>query len=61
MMLETTAALGDGLLVGKNAADLGVDGPKDQWEHGAPGDYHVNVVLDEGCYAHTDTVNRLRM
>ena len=52
MMRETTAALGDGLLVGKDAEELG-DG-------GHNSDYHVNAVLDECCYAHNDTVNRLR-
>ena len=36
MMVDTTAALGNGLLVGKDAAELGD---------------HVNAVLHEGCSA----------
>eukprot|EP00937_MAST-01D_sp_MAST-1D-sp2_P000218 g218.t1 len=45
MMRETTAALGDGVLLGK-----------DPWELG---DY-VNGVLHEGCAPSNDTVNTLR-
>lgn len=45
MMIETTAALGDGLLIGKDAAELGD---------------HVNAVLHEGCTPNNQTINLLR-
>lgn len=46
MMIETQQALGDGLLVGKDGAELGD---------------HVNAVIQEsGCYGRNSTVNTLR-
>ena len=45
MMIDTTAALGDGLLIGKDAAELGD---------------HVNAVLHEGCGANNGTITLLR-
>lgn len=46
MMKDTQRALGDGLLVGKDGAELGD---------------HVNAVIDEGgCYKRNHTVNNLR-
>ena len=45
MMRDTTLALGDGVLLGK-----------DPWE---VGDY-VNGALHEGCAASNDTINTLR-
>ena len=45
MMIDTTAALGNGLLVGKDAAELGD---------------HVNAVLHEGCDASNGTITLLR-
>jgi hypothetical protein len=46
MMKETQAALGKGLLIGKDGAELGD---------------HVNAVIDEGgCYKRNHTVNNLR-
>jgi hypothetical protein len=45
MMIETTQALGGGILVGKDAAELGD---------------HVNAVLHEGCSADNGTITLLR-
>ena len=46
MMQDTQAALGEGLLVGKDGAELGD---------------HVNAVIDEGgCYKRNGTVNNMR-
>lgn len=45
MMRNTTASLGDGLLIGKDAAELGD---------------HVNAVLHEGCSASNSTITLLR-
>jgi hypothetical protein len=46
MMKDTQAALGEGLLIGKDGAELGD---------------HVNGVIDEGgCYKRNHTVNNLR-
>ena len=45
MMIDTTAALGHGLLIGKDAAELGD---------------HVNAVLHEGCSATNGTITLLR-
>ena len=45
MMIDTTAALGDGLLIGKDAAELGD---------------HVNAVLHEGCDPNNGTITLLR-
>ena len=45
MMIDTTAALGGGLLIGKDAAELGD---------------HVNAVLHEGCSASNGTILLLR-
>ena len=46
MMNDTQAALGDGLLVGKDGAELGD---------------HLNAVIDEsGCYKRNHTVNNMR-
>ena len=46
MMKDTQVALGNGLLVGKDGAELGD---------------HVNAVIDEsGCYRRNSTVNNLR-
>lgn len=46
MMIDTQRALGDGLLVGKDGAELGD---------------HVNAVIQEsGCYRRNATVNNLR-
>lgn len=45
MMQETTAALGNGLLIGKDAAELGD---------------HVNAVLHEGCTGDNATITLLR-
>ena len=46
MMKDTQAALGEGLLVGKDGAELGD---------------HVNAVIQEnGCYKRNSTVNNLR-
>ena len=44
-MRDTTLALGDGILLGK-----------DPWEL----DYHVNGVLHESCDANNVTINTLR-
>ena len=44
MMIETTASLGDGMLIGKDAAELGD---------------HVNAVLHEGCDATNGTITLL--
>merc|ERR1711870_99169 len=44
-MIDTTAALGGGLLVGKDGAELGD---------------HLNGVLHEGCPANNATINLLR-
>jgi hypothetical protein len=44
MMIETTTSLGDGLLIGKDAAELGD---------------HVNAVLHEGCSASNGTITLL--
>ena len=43
MMIDTTAALGNGMLIGKDAAELGD---------------HVNAVLHEGCSANNGTTIR---
>jgi hypothetical protein len=45
MMIETTASLGNGLLIGKDAAELGD---------------HVNAVLHEGCGGNNGTITLLR-
>lgn len=45
MMIDTTKALGNGLLIGKDAAELGD---------------HVNAVLHEGCSANNGTITLLR-
>ena len=45
MMKDTTAALGDGLLIGKDYAELGD---------------HVNAVLQEGCSASNSTIAMLQ-
>ena len=46
MMKDTQAALGEGLLIGKDGAELGD---------------HVNAVIDEGgCYKRNGTVNNMR-
>ena len=45
LMVETTKALGDGLLVAKDAAELGD---------------HANAVVHEGCAAGNGTINLLR-
>eukprot|EP00935_MAST-01C_sp_MAST-1C-sp1_P001718 g1718.t1 len=45
MMIDTTAALGNGLLIGKDAAELGD---------------HVNAVLHEGCESTNGTITLLR-
>ena len=45
MMKDTTAALGDGLLIGKDYAELGD---------------HVNAVLQEGCSASNSTIVMLQ-
>jgi len=45
MMRETTAALNGGILVGKDAAELGD---------------HVNAVLHEGCSSNNGTITLLR-
>ena len=45
MMIDTTAALGNGLLIGKDAEELGD---------------HVNAVIHEGCQASNGTITLLR-
>ena len=45
MMIDTTAALGGGLLVAKDSAELGD---------------HANAVLHEGCSGDNDTITMLR-
>jgi len=45
MMIDTTAALGGGILVGKDGAELGD---------------HLNAVLHEGCYSSNATITLLR-
>lgn len=45
MMIDTTAALGGGILVGKDGAELGD---------------HVNAVLHEGCRSNNGTINLLQ-
>merc|ERR1719238_377593 len=45
MMIDTTAALGGGILVGKDGAELGD---------------HVNAVLHEGCGSDNATITLLR-
>merc|ERR1712070_550202 len=45
MMIDTTAALGGGLLVGKDGAELGD---------------HLNAVLHEGCGANNASITLLR-
>ena len=47
MMKDTQAALGDGLLVGKDGAELGD---------------HVSAVIDEGgCYKRNHTVSAIAL
>jgi len=50
----TTAALGDGLLLGKDPQEILFP-----WQYGEKVPY-VNGVLHEGCTASNDTVNTLR-
>ena len=45
MMIDTTAALGGGLLVAKDSAELGD---------------HANAVLHDGCSGNNDTITMLR-